>query len=179
MKKLKDIFYDLNDIMVALIIVALAALVIVTNIDTILAYPSDTSGKSLTSEEDTPTNYAKNPPVTDQGDADASGTTESAVGQDTTGSGLLSGSTSVGGVTEPKSPGSTDPGKVENYSIYIKPGSTGDQIADLMIGVGLFTDRKQFNDAVTAAGKDGRLQAGTFIIPSNATTAEVIAIITK
>lgn len=179
MKKLKDIFYDLNDIMVALIIVAVAALVIVTNIDTILAYPSDLIGGNPTTEEDTPTNYAENPPIGDQGDADATDTTGSAVGKDTTGAGLLTGSTSVGGVTEPKDPGNTDSKKVENYSVYIAPGSTGDQIADLMIGVGLFKDRQQFNNAVTAAGKDGKLKAGTFIIPSNATTAEVIAIITK
>jgi hypothetical protein len=40
MKKLKDFFYDLNDIFVALIIVAVAALVIAANIDSILKYPS-------------------------------------------------------------------------------------------------------------------------------------------
>ncbi len=40
MKKLKDIFYDLNDILVALVIVAVAAFAIVTNIDSILNYPA-------------------------------------------------------------------------------------------------------------------------------------------
>jgi hypothetical protein len=168
MKKLKDIYYDLNDIMVAVIIVAIAALVIVTNIDSILNYPSGIATEIQTPEKQTPTTYAENPPITNEGGADTTsgqGTTDAAVG---------GGTATGGGVT-----GNTGTGEVVNYSVYINPGETGDQIADKMIGVGLFKDRQQFHDAVAAAGADGKLRAGNFIIPSDSTPAEVISIITQ
>lgn len=166
MKKLKDVFYDLNDIMVALVIVAIATLVIVTNIDTILAYPSNIAEEIQTPEAETPTNYAENPPI-----KDGSGDTDEGQ-QGTTGAGIDNQNATGAGIS-----GNQGPGEVVNYSVYINPGSTGDQIADLLIGVGLFKDRRQFNDAVTAAGAEGKLQAGNFIIPSDATPAEVLSII--
>ena len=39
MNKLKDIFYDKNDILVALIILAIAAVIIFWRVDVIMAYP--------------------------------------------------------------------------------------------------------------------------------------------
>lgn len=168
MKALKDIFYDLNDILVAAVILAVAALVIFTNIDSILDYPSSVSAEVQMSEEETPTTYAENPPITND-------ITGSAIdGQGTTGGGTDDSNTTGGGVTG--NPGS---GEVVNYSVYINYGETGDQIADKLIGVGLFKDRQQFYDAVSAAGAEGRLQAGEFIIPSDSTPAEVVSILTQ
>jgi hypothetical protein len=165
MKTLKDIFYDLNDIMVALIILAIAALVIVTNIDSILDYPSSVSAEIQTPEEKTPTTYAENPPITNDITGGAlSGNGTDSDGQNATG----------GGVT-----GNPGNGEVVNYSVYINAGETGDQIADVLIGVGLFKDRQHFRDAVAAAGAEGKLKAGEFIIPSDSTPAEVISILTK
>lgn len=163
MKTLKDIFYDLNDVMVALIILAIAALVIVTNIDSILDYPSGVSAEVQAPEKETPTTYADNPPVTN--DITGSAVNGSGTGSD-------GANTTGGGVT-----GNT--GEVVNYSVYINPGETGDQIADVLISIGLFKDRQQFRDAVTAAGADGKLKAGEFIIPSDSTPAEVVSILTQ
>lgn len=169
MKKIKDIFYDMNDILVALIIVAVAALVIYSNIDSILAYPSQMAEEIQTPEDQTPTNYAENPPL--QG-PDSNDSTD----QSTTGSGI-NGQTPEGEDAQGQPGNSED--KPENYSIYINTGSTGEQIAELMISVGLFKDKHEFYNAVAAAGAEGKLQAGNFIIPSDATPAEVIAIIAK
>ncbi len=168
MKKLKDIFYDLNDIMVALIIVAVAAFVIIANIDVILNYPSSIAAEIQVPEEDTPTNYAENPPISDQNGDDA------VSDQGTTGAGIDDQNTSGGGVT-----GNPGTGEVVNYSVYINYGETGDQIADKLVSLGLFKDRQEFNSAVATAGAEGKLQAGNFIIPSDSTPAEVISIITK
>jgi hypothetical protein len=173
MKKLKDIFYDLNDIMVALIIVAVAALTIVSNIDSILNYPASIAAEIQLPEEEVPTNYADNPPVNDPSDGDS-------VDDDpgtTTGVGINDHGTAGGGTSGNEGTGTT--GEVVNYSVYINSGSTGAQIAEILIGVGLFQDRQQFLDAVAAAGAEGKLQAGNFIIPSDATPAEVISIITN
>lgn len=150
MKKIKDIFYDVNDILVALVIVALAAFVIVNNIDSILAYPSSIAEEIQIPEEDIPTHYAENPPAEEQG-----------AGEDTA------------------AQEDSETAEIENYSISIEYGATGEKIADLLINVGLMETRKEFYNAVAAAGAEGKLQAGNFMIPSNATPAEVISIITN
>lgn len=168
MKKLKDIYYDLNDILVALIIVAVAALVIVTNIDSILNYPSSVAAEIQIPEEKTPTTYAENPPITNEGGGNTT------AGQGTTGTAVGGQNTTGGGVSG--SPGTSE---VIQYSVYINFGETGDQIADKLIGVGLIKDRRQFHEAVAAAGAEGKLQAGNFIIPSDATPAEVVSILTQ
>lgn len=168
MKKIKDIFYDMNDILVALVIIAAAVLIIATNIDSILDYPSSIAAEIEVPEEKPPTNYAENPPIAEPGDDAVTdqGTTSAGINdQNTTGSGV-SGNAGTG------------TGKAENYSVYINPGSTEDQIADILIGVGLFKDRQSFNAAVAAAGAAGKLRAGNFIIPSDATSAEVVSILT-
>ena len=177
MKKIKDIFYDMNDFLVALIIIAAAALIITTNIDSILNYPSSIAAEIQVPEEKTPTNYAENPPITEPGSDDASGqgTTTSAgiTGQNTTGGGVSGNSGSNAG-----SSGAGGSEKPSEYSVYINPGSTEDKIADILVGLGLFNNRQEFNSAVAAAGAAGKLRAGNFIIPSDSTPAEVISILT-
>lgn len=187
MKKIKDIFYDMNDFLVALIIIAVAALVITTNINSILNYPSSIAAEIQVPEEKTPTNYAENPPITEPGSDDASdqGTTTSAgiADQNTTGGGV-SGSSGTNGGTSGSTganvggSGAGGSEKPAEYSVYINPGSTEDKIADILVGVGLFNSRQEFNSAVAAAGAAGKLRAGNFIIPSDSTPAEVISILT-
>ncbi|MDF2656380.1 MAG: hypothetical protein K0R19_2854 [Bacillota bacterium] len=193
MKKLKDIFYDMNDILVALIIVAVAGLIISSNIDSILAYPSRVAEEIQVPEKETPTNYADNPPITDPGSdpPDQSGTTDGGTdgqpdsGQNQTGDDSeTQGQTGTNGQGQTGgqgggSQGNAGTGEVVNYSVYIAPGSTGEQIADIMIGAGLFDSRQEFLSAVNAVGAESKLQAGTFIIPSNSTPAQIISIITK
>ena len=48
MKKLKDFFYDKNDIFVVLIIVAIAAFVIYTSINSIMCYPEQYASEMAT-----------------------------------------------------------------------------------------------------------------------------------
>jgi len=179
MKKLKDIFYDLNDILVAIVILAVAGLVITVNIDSILKYPSVIAAEMQGQEEQTPTVYAENPPIVNDIGDDAvtdQGTTDAAIDdQDATGAAVDDQNTMGGGGVSGNS-GTEEP---VNYSVYISYGQTGDQIADILIRIGLFKDRQEFNAAVAAAGAEGKLQAGEFIIPSDATPAEVVEILTN
>ena len=169
MKKLKDIFYDLNDILVALIIVSIAAAVIMVNINSILDYPSAIAAAAPATEEKTPTDYADNPPITND-------PTSGAIDQDSEDSAADNQNSTGGGITG--QPGNETQGP-DKYAVYINSGETGDQIADKLISVGLFESRQEFRDAVTAAGAEGKLKAGIFIFTSDATPTEVIAIITK
>ncbi|MDD3169624.1 MAG: hypothetical protein PHC91_09240 [Eubacteriales bacterium] len=178
MKNLKDIFYDLNDILVALIIITVAAFTIVANIDSILNYPASIAAEIAVPEEELPTDYAENPTVGDQngGDAGNEGSGDGNV-QGTTEAGIDDPDATAGGTSGNE--GTAAAGEALDYSVYINYGQTGDQIADVLISVGLLRDRQQFYDAVAAAGAEGKLQAGNFIIPSDATPAEIVSIITN
>lgn len=50
MKKLKDFFYDKNDIIIVLLIVAAAAFIIYTRIDSIMAYPAQYASQAAATE---------------------------------------------------------------------------------------------------------------------------------
>ena len=50
MKKLKDFFYDKNDILIVLLIVAVAAFVIYTSINSIMSYPEQYASEIAATE---------------------------------------------------------------------------------------------------------------------------------
>lgn len=50
MRKLKDFFYDKNDIIIVLIILAVAAFIIYTRIEIIMEYPEELAAKSAATE---------------------------------------------------------------------------------------------------------------------------------
>lgn len=166
MNKLKDIFYDKSDILVALIIVCVAAFVIIGRIDAIIAYPSTRTaevnapaGESSDLPDTAPQNDLPGDPINPSDDSmdpplstDGENTDENQPASDSQGSSL---------------------------SVTIDYGATGEKIADLLIKANLMDSRQQFYDAVSKAGADTKLQAGTFIIPANATPEEVVRIITK
>jgi YceG-like family. len=162
MKKLKDIFYDMNDILVALVIIAIAAFVIVGKINDIMDYPSTLAAEIKVPEEKQATNYAENPQTTSQGAAQSNDTQGTTQGNDSENNAQSSNS---------KTP--------VNYSVYIDNGASAEKIADILISVGLVDSRKQFYSAVTTAGAEEKLRAGNFIIPSDATPDEVVEILTK
>ncbi|MDO4553334.1 MAG: aminodeoxychorismate lyase, partial [Bacillota bacterium] len=58
-------------------------------------------------------------------------------------------------------------------------GSTGADIAQLLIDAGLITEANEFYNAVIAAEADTRLQAGDFTIPAGATPEQVVNILTQ
>lgn len=182
MKKIKDIFYDFNDILVAIIIIIIAAFVIVNNIETILAYPSIAYEEIQSSENKLPTKYAENPPLEgSDSDNDSNDQATTGAGMDVPGSDKDMPSDQQSSGDGEGTSGNEGTGNAEpiNYSIYIEYGSTGEKIADILISVGLIESRQEFLNAVAAAGAEGKLQAGNFVIPSNATPAEIVSIITR
>lgn len=178
MNRIKDFIYDKNDLLIALLIVVAASFLITSRIDTIMAYPATLAAELTTpggevvpevpdtsvldptetdTDEDTPDDSIETDPGNEPADPGTdTGGTNTAIGDQTTG--------------EPS---------VTQVSIYIEYGATGSDIAQLLVDSGLIADKNVFYDAVAAAGADTRLQAGSFKIPSNATPAEIIRIITN
>lgn len=178
MNKIKDFIYDKNDLLIALLIVAVAAYVILAKIDVIMAYPQTLIGQGETGGGNTTTTppvTSVNPPKAGEGDGSKT-------------QGDPGGPEQTGQAEEPAGPGNEIPPAgsqttgepaISQVSIYIEYGATGSEIAQLLIDSGLIDSKQVFYDAVTATGADTRLQAGNFKIPSNATPAEIIKIITN
>lgn len=162
MSKIKDFIYDKNDLLVALAIVAVAAFIIMIRVDIIMAYPLTVS------LDDKPADHI---PVVSPNMPDNTNSDSTPVSEDPD-------EPQEGDIppTVEQPPAESNVGKV---SIYIEYGSTGSQIAQLLIDAGLIDTKETFYNAVTNAGADTKLQAGNFKIPSNATPAEIVRIITN
>ena len=151
MDKLKDIFYDKNDILVAIIILVIAAAVILWRVDAIMAYPAALVSGKTTSE--TP----ENP------DSPDGTTTASGIGSE-------GGESSDGGDPE---------NEVKICAIYVNYGESLDVVAQNCVSAGLIGSTEDFINAVNAAGAAGSIQAGQHHIPSNVTPAELVQYLTK
>ena len=172
MNRLKDIIYDKNDIVIALFIVVIAGLLIYNRIDVIMDYPSVLAAEAV-AESSEGEESSLDPSIENENEIET-GTeidTETETETDTT-------------IEEPTLPDpvagqTTGQPTVDQVSVYIEYGSTGSQIAQILVDSGLITSKDQFYDAVAAAGADTKLQAGSFKIPSDATPAKIISIITN
>jgi hypothetical protein len=167
MQKFKDIFYNTNDLIVALVIIALAAFLIWDRIGVILDYPearergSAYSGGEITLAGDENT-------AEDRNGADA------LPGADESGETVPMAPDADG--EAPASDGAAEP---TQYSLYVAYGETAAQIAQKLLDSGLIKDDAEFYDALMKADAATRLQAGTFIIAEGAAPAEIVGILTS
>ena len=144
MNKLKDIFYDKHDILVAVVILIIAALVILWRVDAIMAYPQ-TLVASAAGNEDI---GADNTPS----------------GTDTTGS----------AVSDPNGTSGSAIDNIEICAIYVNYGESLDVVAQNCVAAGLVGSTDEFMTAVNSMGAGGAIQAGQHHIPSNVTPEELV-----
>lgn len=174
MNKIKDIFYNKNDVLIALVIVLVAGYVIVDRIGVIMDYPSMlTAAAAEQNGEVVPEN-----PDTDAVEPDSETPDPDEPGTDDPGT---DGDNSAVDppATDPDPEQTTGEPTVQQVSIHIEYGTNGSQIAQLLVDAGLLENTSAFYTALSAAGADTKLQAGSFKIPSNATPAQIIQIITN
>jgi hypothetical protein len=174
MNKLKDIVYDKNDLLIALIILLCAAFIIYQRIDVIMGYPGSLEVKAHTTTEENAVQYSGNTDKTskDTASKDTDKTTADKTTTDKATADKDSG-------TDKSSANNAGKTKSEAITITIKYGDTGGDIAALLVESGLLDSKQEFYDAVSKAGADTRLKAGTFNIPLDSTPDEIIAVITK
>ena len=151
MNRLRDFIYDKSDILVALIIISVAGVIIFSRIDAILAYP-ETYAKEAAPvvESEEPVQYEYPDPSTAENPGTPSG--------------------------DAIEPGEGEP---EMFAVYINYGESLQVIARKFVDVGLFETTEDFFTAVDAANAGTQIKTGNFIIPSDSTPEEVMAIITK
>lgn len=204
MEKLKDFFYDKNDLVVALVIIVAAALLIAWRVDYIMEYPrlmadhilqenpSDNTddGQSDGAADGNGTGGSETDPL---GSDDANGSDSNDSGQNDAGGSQTPQVAAVPPATNSNNTGNTashapKPSTNSNMNsdssggtltVTIPSGSSGEKIAQLLVDAGAVSSKKEFTAALTAAKADTKLKAGTFKIPAGSSMDEVIAIITK
>ncbi|MCI8631316.1 MAG: endolytic transglycosylase MltG [Firmicutes bacterium] len=147
MNKLKDIFYDKNDILVALIILAVAAIVIFWRVDTIMAYPETLVAEAANKYSNDNTNTEDPSTVTTGGAVD----------------GNVSDGTIDGNSSE-----------VKICAVYINYGESLDVVAQNCVAAGLISSADEFISVVNTMGVGGSIQSGQHHIPSNVTPEELV-----
>ena len=158
MNKIKNFLYDTNDIIVAAIVICCAALVITVRVDAIMSYPEralieqGSQGGGLRPEIHEPQDPYEPVAPEEPGEPGEPGEGD-------------------------EDPADDPAEEVVNHSLYIAFGQSMNTIADNLIQLGFFENRQDFTATVERLNAGQRIQAGTFIIPSDSTKEKVIEII--
>lgn len=155
MKGLKDFLYDKNDILIALIILVVAALLITWRMEVIMEYPQ-------TLAEETGTQVTTDDTAVDDHDSDSDNDDHTqGSGDNTSTDTLWSGDTLARDVT-----------------VTVQGGSATAAVQSL-IDAGLFDSYDQFTQVCSAAGcKPENIKATTFTFETGSTQADIARLVT-
>ena len=175
MKKIKDFFYDHNDILVVLLIVLVAAAVIYWRVNVIMEYPK------LAAEE-----IARNNGTTTSENANTDGTTE---GGTTDGGTNTDGNTNTdstqGGSSEYVSDGGTnlndgliwEKGVLKNNLAITVPSGSATEAVQALVDAGLFSSYDEFEDIAVKEGVNYGVLAGTYVFPAGSTQEDIVKMV--
>lgn len=152
MRRIKDFFYNKNDIIIVLIILAAAAFIIYTRIGVIMDYPEKLAADNSAAVEQTVTTAAE----ADKSDA---GTDKS--------SGTASGDSDK------------NSGTSGTVVIKITDSDTSVTVAEKIADAGLVESATEFEGYITNNNKADKLQTGTFKIKKGSSFKEILNKITK
>lgn len=171
MERWKDMFYNKNDIFLALVILLVAGFVIFDRVEAIMEYPQ---ALALEQEQDA------SPPAEQDPSAETATTTE-AKPVDVPTQEETPDQTQQPAAQQPTQPQPTQPPiqQVSKIQIDIPSGTTEATVGKMLVEKGFISDKSSFIQALEAAGKTGKVQAGKFTIPSDATMDQIIDILTN
>lgn len=199
MEKIKNFFYDKNDLLIALIVVVVALFIITNRVEAIMAYPehlaqvqAEESKKTEEANQVAPPSNAdqyrpgKNSTGAALAAANEDGSTGAAMDQNPSGTGAASPSASkptsdaqAAGSGQTAAAGSAQKPAAPPSSLYIQNGDSWASVATKLLNAGLIPSKEDFMSAVSASHKENRLQVGNFTIPSGSDSAQIVAIITR
>lgn len=192
MEKMKNFFYDKNDLLIALIVVAAALFIITNRVEAIMAYPEYLAQVQAEQDKETADADQVAPP---------SNADQFRPGKDTTGAALAA--ENEDGAAAAKNPNTTGAGTASPSadkpasdgqsaaaspaqkpaapasSLYIQNGDSWGSVATKLLNAGLIPSKEDFMSAVSASHKENRLQVGNFTIPGGSNSTQIVAIITR
>ena len=169
MNRIKDFLYDKNDVLVAFIILGIAAFVILTRVDAIMAYPEKMALASVPENNQTlPSQERPNVPPNDEMPPYENGyeNGDGYNGEDT--------------YTEPNGDVNENGAEEDTgaFTLYIASGQSMSVVGRNLVSLGLFESEQQFSAALVEHNAAHRVRAGNFIIPRGSSQDDVIRIIT-
>ena len=169
MKKFKDFIYDKNDIIIAVLILAVAALVILWRLNIILEYPKQLLGTDDTSVET---------PVDDGNEADGSGDNTDDDNSNTGDGGDGSDSQDGTGDNTDNNDNQDAPlwqGGVLTKDVEVEvTGNSASAAIQCLIDKGLFDDYDEYKKICDDNGMDHeKVKAGTFTFQKGSTKVEI------
>jgi len=191
MNKIKDLIYNMNDILVAMLILAVAASIIYWRVETIMDYPAYAAAQQEKRETSDPNfididltpgavdeNLNKDPENFDASTGEVTGTDPAQPGE-TSQEPPKEGET--GNTQDPAQPAQPGEGFVTKAEVKftIPAGSSCDKIGSLLFQQGLVESKEIFVKEVIAQKADTKLQTGTFTIPAGSNLNDIIKIITR
>ncbi len=162
MKKLKDFIYDKNDIIIALLILVIAALIIFWRLNIILEYPKQLVGNGDTGVSDN-VDDGDDDALDDNSDNDDGNTTDDDTGDDNqTG-------------TDTPSDTSVWSGGMLTQDIEVEvTGNSASAAIQCLIDKGLFDDYADYQSVCEDAGLDHeKVKAGTFTFEKGSTKKDI------
>jgi len=170
MKKIRDFIYDYNDIFVALLIIAVAAIVIVWRVNSIMDYPNYVAEKG---GNNAPTQSAQ----VNLDDVDLTpGQVDEGLNANPEDTSPEDGEEPAEGSETAETPATSETPKPSG-TFEVPKGSSADKVGTLLVQAGYISSKEEFMSAIS--GKETRIQAGKFTIPEGATAAQIADIITK
>lgn len=159
MKKFKDFIYDKNDIIIAVLILAIAALIIAWRLDVILQYPKQLINNGADTNVSEPADNSgdnTDTPADNSGDGDNSNSGDNANNGDSTPAQLWVG------------------GKLSRDIEVDVTGTTASAAVQCLIDKGLFTDYSEYQKACENLGLNHeKVSAGTMTFTKGSTKADV------
>ena len=182
---MRDFFYNKGDVLIAILIIAVAIVVIYFRVGVVMGDPNP--GERLKNLFSPIIEYItgdRNADGAESGD-DAQGDTEQAAetpAQTEPEAGSDSSQGQSPAVEEPpvqeETPPVQPPGNAAEIKITINAGDAASTIADKLLEVGAISDKQAFLNEVDAQGAASRLKQGTFTIPAGSSISDIIAILT-
>jgi hypothetical protein len=176
MNKIKDLFYNINDIVIAVIVLCVAIVVILTRVDAIMSYPetmaSSTGPKGgyvYLDDLETSSRY-NDEDQTENEDEDEEGEDEDTSNVEDFRPSPFAPQPEVTTPPEVTAPSS--------YTLQIASGESMNTVGNTLVSWGFFESTRDFLNALESQNAGTRVKAGTFTIPANSTAEDIVRIIT-
>ncbi len=184
LEKLKDIFYDKNDIIVAFAILAVAGFIITRQIDSIITYPEQLAAEMRQEQEQQELLQQEQQEPLDQPDEQQGQSDEQQQDEQQPEQTAPQGGDSQNSVNPPQpdpqpQPESTEFKTAVDRTVEIPAGAYSASIASILSNAGVIPSQQEFLSAVTAANAETKLRAGSFYIPAGSTLNDVVHILTN
>lgn len=166
MKKLKDLIYDYNDIVLAIVIIVIASAIIFWKVSDIMAYPAFSKAQREAQQQEQ---------TIDMSDVDL---TPAPVDENVNpGTDVVPEVDQNAATPQPQPEQNTKPTVDKKFEV--KQGEYFSTAAKNLKNAGLIEDSQKFIETVKSMGLESKLQVGIFTIPAGSTDEQIAKILTK